>query len=90
MDDNTNNTKEQVKETIKVKGGQLYKKLNELAKEGNVRKVVIRDKHGKKMVEFPMTLGIAGAVIAPVLASAGLIIFFVTECTVEVHRQKSV
>lgn len=81
-------TKKHVKETIKVQGGKLFEKLNELAKEGNVRKVIIKNKHGKQIVEFPMTVGIAGAVIAPVLASIGLVVFFVAECTMEVHRIK--
>jgi hypothetical protein len=83
-----NMTKKHVTETIKVHGEKLYEKLNEIAKEGNVRKIIIKNKHGKKIVEFPVTLGVAGVVIAPVLASIGLVAFFIAECSIEVHRTK--
>lgn len=75
-------------ETIKVHGKKVVEKVNELAREGNVRSVIVRDKHGKTIVKFPMLLGVAGAVVAPVLASIGLIVFFMTECTLVVERKK--
>ena len=74
-------------ETIKIEGAKLVEKLNELAREGNIRHVLLKDKHDKTIMQFPMLLGVAGAVIAPVLASIGLIAFFLTECTLIVERR---
>lgn len=74
-------------ETFQVKGEDLLKKVKELIKEGNVRRIIIKDKTGKSMVEFPLTLGVVGAVIAPILAAVGVIAALVTECAITVERE---
>jgi len=75
------------KEKYEVKGEELLKKVKTLIKEGNVTKITISDKKGKVLVTFPLTLGVIGAVIAPVLAAVGAIAALVTECTVTVERK---
>jgi len=75
------------KEKYQVKGEELLKKIKVLIKEGNVRKITISDKKGKELVTFPLTLGVVGAIIAPVLAAVGAIAALVTECTVTVERK---
>jgi hypothetical protein len=79
---------EKLSESFKVNGEELLKKVKELVREGNVRKITIIDKHGKKMVVFPLTIGVVGAMIAPVLAAVGAIAALVTECTIKVERGK--
>jgi hypothetical protein len=74
-------------EKYEIKGEELLKKVKALIKEGNVRKITISDKKGKVLVAFPLTLGVIGAVIAPVLAAVGAIAALVTECTVTVERK---
>lgn len=74
------------KEEFKVSGDALLKKVKALIKEGNVRKITIKDKKGKTLVEFPLTIGVVGAVLAPVLAAVGAIAALVTECTISVER----
>ncbi len=74
-------------ETIKVTGENLLKKVKELIKEGNVRQITILNKNGKKLVVLPLTLGVVGAVLAPVLAAVGAIAALVTECTIKVERK---
>jgi hypothetical protein len=76
-----------MKEEFKVKGEELLKKVNELVKEGNVRKVTIKDKEGKEILSFPLTLGVIGAVVAPILAAVGAVAALVTECTISVERK---
>lgn len=76
-----------VQETFKVTGENLLKKVKELIKEGNVRKITIKDKKGKTLAEFPLTIGVVGAVIAPVLAAIGAIAALVGECTISVERK---
>ena len=75
------------KEEIKVTGEQLISKVKELIKEGNVRKVAIKDKQGNIIIEFPLTLGVIGAALAPVLAAVGSVAALVTECTISVERK---
>ena len=73
------------KETFKVTGGQLVDAVRKLLHEGNVRRVII--KHGEHTVaEFPLTIGVIGAVLAPILAAIGAIAAVVHECTIEVER----
>ena len=79
-------TKSKKEDTFKVKGEELLKKIKELIKEGNVRKITIKSKEGKTIVVIPLTLGVVGAVLAPVLAAVGAIAALVTECTITVER----
>ncbi len=74
-------------EKYQVKGEDLIAKIKELVNEGNIRKITISDKSGKELVTFPLTLGVIGVVIAPVLAAVGAIAALVTECTVTVERK---
>ena len=75
-------------ESIKVEGGQLVDQVKHLIHEGNVRRIVI--KQGERTVaEFPLSFGVVGALVAPVLAAVGAIAALVTECTIEVEREKS-
>lgn len=77
------------KETYHVRGEELLKKVKELVHEGNVRKITIMDKAGKTVMVFPMTLGVVGAVISPVLAAVGALAALIAECTISVEREKS-
>ena len=78
---------ENMKEEFKVRGEELLKKINELIKAGNVRKITIKDKDGNVIIEFPLTIGVIGAVLAPVLAAVGAVAALVTECTISVERK---
>jgi len=72
-------------ETVKAESGQLLDKINQLVEEGNVRRIVIKQ-HERTIAEFPLTLGVVGAVIAPVLAAIGAIAALVADCKIEVER----
>jgi hypothetical protein len=77
---------ETFKETFKVAGNQLLDAVKKLIHEGNVRRVII--KHDARTVaEFPLTVGVIGTVLAPMLAAIGAIAAVVTECTIEVERE---
>ncbi len=76
------------KESFKVNGENLLKKVKELIEEGNVRKITIHDKSGKELMSFPLTFGVVGAVFAPVLAAIGAVAALVGECTITVERDK--
>ncbi len=74
-------------EEVKIKGEDLVKKVKELIKEGNVRHIAIKNKEGKTIIELPLTVGVVGAVLAPVLAAVGAIAALVTECTITIERE---
>lgn len=73
-------------EEFKIDGEELLSKVKQLINEGNVRRIIIKNKDGKVLVELPLTIGVVGAVLAPVLAAVGAIAALVTECTIVVER----
>ncbi len=77
------------KEEFKVNGEDLLKKVKELIKEGNIRSITIKDKQDKVLVTFPVTVGVVGVVLAPVLAAVGTIAALVAECTISVERESN-
>jgi hypothetical protein len=74
-----------VPEEIRVRGGQLVEKVNELIAEGNVRKINVKH-DGHTIVEFPLTIGVIGTLLVPQVAALGAIAALITECTIEVIR----
>jgi hypothetical protein len=74
------------KESIKVAADELVDAVKKLVHEGNVRRIVIKQQDGRTVAEFPLSVGVVGAVIAPVLAAVGAIAAVLTECTIEVER----
>lgn len=73
-------------ETFKVKGDDLLKRVKELVHEGNVRRVVVKQ-GAQTVVEFPVNVGLVGAVAAPALAALGAVAALLAECTIEVERR---
>ena len=76
-------------EEFRVEGEKLIAKIKELLHEGNIRRVIIKDKEGKTVMEIPVTLGVVGALIAPQLAAIGAIAALVTEATVVVEKAEN-
>ena len=72
-------------ETIKAEGQELLDKLEGLIREGNVRRVVIKQQD-RVIAEFPLMVGVVGAVVAPVLAAIGAIVALAKDCRIEVER----
>ena len=72
-------------ERAKVEGKDLLGYVQRVIEEGNARRIVIKQK-GTKIVEFPLTIGVVGAVVAPLLAAVGAIATLATECTIEIER----
>lgn len=80
--------KERKKDTYEVRGEELLKKVKELIREGNIRKISILDKKGRVVMVLPLTLGVVGAVLAPPLAAVGAVAALLTECTIKVEREE--
>ncbi len=79
--------KEKVRiEEYKISGDKLIAKVKELVHEGNIRRITIKNKEGKDLIEIPLTIGVVGIVLAPALAAIGAIAALVTECTIIVEK----
>lgn len=72
-------------ERAKVEGKDLLGYVQRIVAEGNARRIIIKQK-GRNIAEFPLTVGVVGAVLAPMLAAVGAIAALATECTVEIER----
>ncbi len=77
----------QKKEEFRVSGEELLKKVKEIVKEGNVRRITIKEKGGRTLIDIPLTIGVVGVLVAPVLAAIGAIAALVAECTITVERE---
>lgn len=71
---------------FRVTGDKVVATIRELIHEGNVRHVIIKNDEGRTLIEFPVSIGVAGAVLLPVWAAVGAIAALVADCTIEVER----
>jgi len=76
-------------EEFRVEGEKLITKIKELLHEGNIRRIIIKDKDGKTVMEIPMTLGVVGVLVAPQLAAIGAIAALITEATIVLEKSES-
>ena len=74
-------------EEFRVNGEELLGKIKSLVHEGNIRRIIIKNKEGSVLLELPMTLGVVGALLAPSLAAVGAVAALLTEATVVVEKQ---
>jgi len=80
MDENKNT------EEFKISGEDLIEKIKDIIKQGNAKKITVRGKDGNEILSFPVTVGIAGIVLAPIFAALGAIAALATECTIVIER----
>jgi len=74
-------------EQFKISGEQVVAKIKEIIKEGNARRIIIKNEKGSTMLEVPLTIGAVGALLAPVLAAVGALAALVTKCTIIVEKK---
>ncbi|MCK4391586.1 DUF4342 domain-containing protein [Candidatus Bipolaricaulota bacterium] len=74
------------KEEFVISGEKLVSTVKNLVRQGNIRRVTIKNKEGKTLIEIPLTFGVVGAVLLPTLAAIGAIATLVTECTIVVEK----
>ena len=81
MSDHHTNTEE-----FQVNGEQLVARIKEILHEGNIRRLIIKDKEGRTLIEVPLTIGVVGALLVPVWAAIGAIAALVVEATIVVEK----
>jgi hypothetical protein len=75
-------------ETFRVSGAEIWDKINEIVKEGNARRIVIKNEKNEVLIEFPLTVGAVGVVLAPIFAAVGAIAALAMKCTIVVERRE--
>ena len=75
-------------ESFKVSGDDLLARIKEIIKEGNARKVIIKNEKEVTIMEFPLTIGAIGIVLAPLFAAIGAIAALATDCTIIVEKRE--
>ena len=75
-----------VTEEFRVSGEAVVSKVKELVREGNVRRITIKNDEGKVLIEIPLTIGVVGAVLLPVWAAISAIAALVANLTISVEK----
>lgn len=73
-------------EEFEVSGDMLLSKIKELIHEGNIRRIIIKNEEGRSLIDFPLTIGVVGALVAPQLAALGAIAALLTKGTIVIER----
>jgi hypothetical protein len=74
-------------EEHKVSGEGLVAKVKELVREGNVRRVRVKNDEGRVLFEFPLTVGVVGVALMPVWVALGAVAALAADYTVEIERK---
>lgn len=74
-------------EKYHLTGEEVIAKIKQVVHEGNVRRVLVKSPEGHTIVEFPLTVGVVGAALAPMWAAVGAIVALVADCTIEVEKR---
>lgn len=75
-------------EEHRVPGENLVRKIKEIIREGNVRRITIRNEDGKELIEVPLSIGLVGTLMLPAWAAIGAIAAIVTNCSIVVEREE--
>jgi hypothetical protein len=73
-------------EEFRVSGGEILNKIKEIIHEGNARRIILKDEQGRTFMEIPLTVGVVGAVVAPVLAAVGAVAALASHLTIIVEK----
>ena len=80
-------TEEKIRvEEYHVTGDELVHKVKQIVHEGNIRRITIKTEGGNTLLEFPLTVGVVGAVLLPLWAALGAAAALIAECTIAVEK----
>jgi hypothetical protein len=84
----TGGTEDTKRERLHTTGDKLLETVKKIVREGNARRIVIRNDEDKILVEFPLSAGVVGAALLPVWAAVGAVAALVGNCSIEVERKE--
>ncbi len=73
-------------EEFRLTGGEILNKVKEIIQQGNARRIILKDEQGKTFLEIPLTVGVVGAIVAPILAAVGAIAALASNLTIIVVK----
>lgn len=73
-------------EEFEFRGDDLLAKIKDLAHEGNIRRIIIRNEKNRTIIDIPLTFGVVGALLAPQLAAIGAAAALLTHGTIIVEK----
>ena len=86
-DETAHNTDNVVTEEYTLSGESVVAKVREIVREGNVRRITLKNDEGRTLLEIPLTVGVVGAVLLPVWAAIGAVAALVANLTLSVERK---
>lgn len=79
---------EKMTEEFRVNGEEILAKVKELIREGNIRRIIIKNDDGKTLIDIPLTVGVVGTIIAPQLAAIGAIAALLSHGTIVIEKEE--
>jgi hypothetical protein len=76
-----------VVEEFRVRSEDVIAKIKELVREGNVRRITIKNEEGRTLIEVPLAVGVIGTLLLPAWAAVGAIAALVANLTLAVERR---
>ena len=83
---------ETIFDEIRVSGEKLISKVKQILKEGNVRRIIIKNKEGEVLLDVPLTIGVAGfgtslVAMGPIITALGAFALFYNDYSIIVERE---
>jgi len=75
-------------EEFKIEGKDIIEKIKQIIKEGNARRIIIKNGEGVSVIEIPLTIAVVGTVLVPILAAVGAATALLTECSITVVKKE--
>jgi len=77
-------------EEIELAGHELMDSIRDLIEQGNVRRVIVKDREGRELLQLPLTgvvaVGGVFALAAPVMAALGAFAALAAKVKLEIER----
>lgn len=77
-------------EEFQFSGDTLLAKIKDILREGNIRRVVIKNEDGRVLIDIPLTIGVVGTLLAPQLAAIGAIAALVLKGSIVIEKEAPV
>ncbi|MDZ7716842.1 MAG: DUF4342 domain-containing protein [Balneolaceae bacterium] len=86
----TSSSKKSFTEEIKGSASEVIKQIRKLIKEGNARRLMIKNKDGKVLFQTQLTAGLAGSALvtamAPIASAIGMFALFMNDIKIIVEK----
>lgn len=73
-------------EEFRLSGGEVLDKVKALLHEGNIRRLILKNEEGRTLLEIPLTVGLVGVALLPILAAVGAVAAVVARLTLLVEK----